>query len=457
MTLDKHGKYKSIYGEKEVFWGLGIEEETYFQFSKPIQVAAPILRTAQKPERYSVSYYKSYLPETLELLKGMFTDVSGFYPLPFFFNAHAFTKMDSYGKHTKTYDKHPKPNPAFRGKTLFEGLQEFCPEFFQKEHEGSFTFDGDTIEFITQKFYKAKAKAVIKELTTKKKIFLDQLNLYCKKNKVYQQYGSFMYPPINPGFSIFYSNPLNVAIFNNGTYHINITLPSLLGPKDADGMPTLADPGLFRQQHKNCIRIFQWMEPLLIAMYGTADPFSNGTKASQRCAMSRYTGIGTYNTEEMPEGKIVTKKHSEIRGSSEPFWWYKVYHEKSAYKSLDELGMDINYKKHFSHGIELRIFDWFPEKKLQEVIRTLVYCAEASLKHKEVLEPAMSTVWNDLVVRVLREGGEAVMDAKDIGIYDCLLGIPLLIKKGTVRSVFSSMTKLLYKKYKNGGLSKMFF
>jgi len=457
MTLDKHRKYKSIYGEKEVFWGLGIEEETYFQFSKPIQVAAPLLRTAHKPERYSVSYYKSYLPETLERMKLLFTDSSGFYPLPFFFNAHAFTKMDSHGNHVKTYEKHPKSNPAFRGRTLFQELQEFCPDIFKKEYEEFFTFDGDTIEFITQKFYKAKAKPVIKELISQKKRFLDQLNLYCKKAKLYQQYGSFMYPQINPGFTVFYSNPSNLAIFNNGTYHINITLPSLLGPKDSEGIPTLVDSELFRKQHKNCIRIFQWLEPLLVAVYGTPDLFPNGSKASQRCAVSRYTGIGTYNTEEMPEGKIVTKLRGDIRGSSEPFWWYKVYHEKSAYKPLDEIGMDINYKKHFLHGIELRIFDWFSEKNLEEVIRTLVYCAEASLKHKEVLEPAISSVWNDLVVLILKDGGEAIMDAKDIGIYECILGIPLLIKRGSVKGVFSVIRKGLHNKYRYGNLSKMFF
>ena len=52
--LDKHKKYKTMYGSNELFWGIGIEEETYFQFTKPIQVATPIIRTCHKAERYSV-------------------------------------------------------------------------------------------------------------------------------------------------------------------------------------------------------------------------------------------------------------------------------------------------------------------------------------------------------------------------------------------------------------------
>jgi len=456
MTLEKHKKYKSVYREKEVFWGLGIEEETYLQFSKPIQVAAPLLRTEHKPERYSVSYYNSYKSETLKQMEEMFTDTRGFYPLPFFFNGHAFTKMDSYGNHKKTYEKHPKANPDFRGKTFFMCLQEFCPEVFEKSYETTFTFDGDTVEFITQNFYKAKAKNVIKELITYKKKFLEQINIYCKKHRLYSQYGEFVYPPINPGFSVFYTNPSNIAIFNNGTYHINITLPTLLGPKDENGFPSLIDPKLFLEQHKSAIRMFQWIEPLLIATYGSSDPFPNGSKASQRCAVSRYIGIGTYDTHTMPEGKIVTKLRRDIRGSAEPFWWYTVYHETSAYKPLEEIGMDINYKKHFLHGIELRIFDWFPEKELRSVIETLVYAAQASMKHVEIIEPAMSKLWNDLVVGILQEGDSYILDAKYIAIYEYLLSISLLIKRGTVKTVFSSIRKALHKKYQSGRLAKCF-
>jgi hypothetical protein len=455
--LEKHCKYKSHYGQNEVYWGLGIEEESYLQFSKLINVAAPIVRSAHKPERYSVNYFSSYKPDTVKNLDQMFTDISGFYPLPFLFNAHSFTRMDIHGKHKTTYEKVPKANPAFLGRTFFQELQNFSPKVFIKDFNESFVFDGDTIEFITQDFYKANAKSVIQELLQIKKKILNSINECCKKKKFFQQYGGkFIFPPINPGFAVFHSNPTNIAIFNNGTYHINITLPSLLGSKDVNGRPTLLDPELFKHQHKMCIRMIQWIEPFLIAMYGTQDPFPRGSKASQRGAMSRFIGIGTYDTDSMPEGKIVGLPIKDIRGSSELFWWYKEYHKNSIYNPLTQIGMDINYRKHYLHGIELRIFDWFPEERLFSLIEILVYLAETSLVKKDILEPVMSKLWNDLLVRVLQEGETCELKAEEIAMYEYLLDIPLLKQKSKISVLYKSIFKALQKKYRNGYLAKCF-
>jgi hypothetical protein len=55
--LVKHMRYKSMYKQNELYWGLGIEEETYLQFTKPINVASSILTTCHAAERYSVKYY----------------------------------------------------------------------------------------------------------------------------------------------------------------------------------------------------------------------------------------------------------------------------------------------------------------------------------------------------------------------------------------------------------------
>ena len=101
--LEKHRKYKEAYGENEIFWGFGIELETYFQFDKPIYVATPVLRTARKPERYSATYYNSYKPETLALMNQMFPDASGCVPLPLFFSSHSFQKTDHKGHRRKRW------------------------------------------------------------------------------------------------------------------------------------------------------------------------------------------------------------------------------------------------------------------------------------------------------------------------------------------------------------------
>lgn len=453
-VLGKHKKYKDKYGEKELFWGFGIELETYFQFTKPVYVATPILRSARKAERYSVGYYNSYKPETLKQLDTIFPDASGCVPLPLFFNGHSFTRVDRNGNHETTYSKNPVRNPKYT-KSFFKELQEWHPDFFEDEHEVGFTFDGDTIEFITQDFYCAKISSSIKELVDFKNTFLTNVNEYITEKKLFRDKGLLMYPPVNPPLAVFHTNPQNIAMFNNGTYHINITLPSVLGPKRY-GLPSLENPELFKQQHRGCIRVYQWLEPLLIGMYGTPDLFRTCSGSSQRCAMSRYIGVGTYNTHDMPEGKILTAPVETLRGSQNSFWWYKAYHSKSGYIPLTQIGMDINYKKHYLHGIELRIFDWFPETFLEEVCSMLIYAAEASLLHTNVLEPAMSRTWNGIVVKVLRQGKSTVFTNKEIGILESifLVGFPKNCRK--LPDVYKRLFRLLKKKFAGGAISKAF-
>ena len=153
-SLEKHKKYKDSYGRNEIYWGLGIEEETYFQFTKPIYVACPILRSSHKPERYSIKYFDNYKDSYKERLSELFPDASGCIPLPHFFNAHAFQRMDVKGIHRTTYEKLPKLQPNFSGKSFFDELQGSCPSIFLEGYDKWFVFDGDTVEFMTQNFYK---------------------------------------------------------------------------------------------------------------------------------------------------------------------------------------------------------------------------------------------------------------------------------------------------------------
>jgi len=461
MELDKHKKYKSKYGEKELFWGLGIEEETYFQFTRPIYAASPLIRDNHKAERYSVDYYKSLKPVHKEAFKQLFPDASGFVPLPYFFNGHSFQSIDVQGNHRTTYEAQPKPNPKFIGSSFFEDLQHYKPKLFKDQHEITFTFDGDTVEFITQNFYKAKVPEIIQELKTYKATFLKTVNDYILKMNLYRDKGLLMYPPRNPGFAVFHSNPQNIVMFNSGTYHINITLPTLLGSRDAKtGLPELLYPELFEDQHKRCILFYQWLEPILIAIYGTPDPFSSQfsdySSSSQRCAVSRYIGIGSYDTTQMRKGKYLTEDIEKIRGSDTSYWWYSRYHQTSGYIALNKIGMDINYRKHYNHGIELRFFDWFPESQLQELIELLVYVADAALIiSNEPPEPVMSETWNDLVLGILKEGKDLRLTPTMLATYEKILGLPLFGLEMTVADLYVYLRDSYKKKYSMGMCARM--
>ena len=453
--MEKHKKYKEKYGKSERFWGLGIEEETYFEFSKPVWVSASIARTAHKAERYSVDYYKTFKPGYLETIGKHFTDASGFFAMPFFFNSHSFLKMDLSGHHETTYEKTPKPNPKFHPPSFFAKLQEWKPDYFKDEYEKSFTFDGDTTEFMTQNFYCTNATSVIQELQAQKRAFLDNLNEYILEKKVFREYGILRYPSKNPGWAVFHTNPSNIVMFNNGTYHINITLPSLLTANSE-----LLLPELFRRQHQAAIRLYQWIEPLLIAEYGSPDPLHkyNGiyADASQRCAVSRYIGVGTYDTETMPEGKLLQLPIHSIPATKQPFWWYRRYHEKSGYLPFEKIGLDINYKKHYNHGIELRFFDWFPEERLHELLEMLIYVANHALEKGEIFNCSHSESWNDTVVGVFQEGRHHRLSNGALASYEKQFDCELMGKSLTVHETFTIIQKHMRRKYKKGWLASLF-
>ena len=460
-VLEKHKKYKTMYGEAEMFWGFGIEEETYVQFTKPIQVAAPILRLCHAPERYSVNYYLGYKKGRVEdAFAATFPDASACIPLPFFVNSHSFQKVDLCGQHMTLYTKRKETNPRFSGKTLFAELQEASPEVFRDGYENWFCFDGDSIEFITLHFYKNRVSTCIQELLGHKKVFLDGLNRFVAAKKLWRDRGGLMYPLRNPGFAVFSSNPGNIAMFNNGTYHINITLPTFLAPRrDEEEIAPILYPTLFLEDHRRYIRLIQWVEPILIAVYGSPDPFSRGRPGfaggSQRCAMSRYIGIGTYDTETMKEGKVLQLEVAEVRGTDTGFWWFSAYHQESAYVPLDKIGLDINYKKHFNHGVEMRFFDWFPEEKLAELCTFLVYLADASINLPITNAAILSETWNEGVLGLFEKGDAWILPPTLLAAYERIFHIPLHGQELTFRGVYSILLETFKKRYAKGVCAKL--
>ena len=464
VTLSKHARYKAAYNPAGgLFWGLGIEVETYLHFTRPIHVATPVIRKDHSPERYSVAYSATYKPAALAAaLESAYPDASGCLPMPLCVNSHGLAAMDVAGNHKTTYEKTPKPNPAFTGKTWFEELQAFDADFFGKGYEVLFTFDGDSIEFMTQRFYCATSDQVIKELQAVKTTFLTKLNTFVAKRQLFKRHGAALrWAPNNPAFVVQLTNPSQVAMFNNGTYHINITLPSYTCPAAAPGdLPPLLYPSAFVADHCRFIRLIQWLEPLVLAVYGSADPLgsrganplgsrganplgsregsgSGFAKASQRCAVSRYIGIGTYDTEAMPEGKILTADVPTIRGADQPFWWYRRFHETSAYIPLTTIGMDINFRKHHNHGVEIRCLDWFPEQLLPGLLAFFIRLADLSLARPLAPEAPMSETWNDLVVGIMQEGTAFQVGAATTASYELILGVPLT--PGTAGRLFAQI------------------
>jgi len=445
-NLEKHKKYKAAYRPNDFYWGLGVEHETYIESSKLKQITLKELKENRAPERYCVNYYSVYNPESLNLaLNGLF-EADQKILLPILLNSHTFQKTDINGEHQTTYERIPKTNPKFNGKTLIEWMKQENPNIFAQNYENSYIFDGDTIEFVTQKFYKAKVQDVIDELSQIEGDFIKALNSLPKEG-IFHTHGPFQIAKKNYPFASYLTNLKNNAMFNNGTIHINITLPTKL-----DINSQIADFELFRKQHQNYARAIQWISPLLVAKYGTHDPLcesnTNGLRysaGSQRVAVSRYIGLGTYDTDKMEVGKILTMR-TDLLGDID---WYKSFHEKVDYKFLNEIGMDINFNKHFSHGLEFRILDSIPMNDLYDILILIVHLADFSL-NTVLTNPKRSQLWNRIAENCVHNGKGAFVDVSDQNELYTLFGLSHLSKEPLLATdVLNIIIEFLSEKYKN--------
>lgn len=444
--LEKHQRYLNIYKPGDLYWGVGIENECYLEFSKRKTVPLSFIKNNGRRERYSIDYFTNYYDNIYrESLDYTFNKSN--YDLPVMMNAHSFLNCDINNQPKTLYTKNSENNPNYSGKSLFEYLQE-KNQYFVDEYNKSFVFDGDTVEFISQKFYKATINDSIDELIELKKNFNYQLQKTFRENNLFYDYGEISISTNNNPFAIFLTNSKNYNIFNNMTYHLNFTMPTKL-----DSKSKIENRAKFTKDHSNAIRAIQWIIPLFIAKYGSGDilrhPNKYLTLSSQRCALSRYIGVGTYDTNKMIPGKILQINTDESYIHKYNGNWYKKYYEHSGYKALNYIGMDFNFNKHKNHGIECRIFDYFPEVYLEEVMKFIVYLLDFSLDI-DVLEPASNKEWNELVYNIIIHGNQYRITNNILETYSRLFSINF--EDNTIEYIYYSIFNQLDKKYKNTGL-----
>jgi hypothetical protein len=286
----------------------------------------------------------------------------------------------------------------------------------------NFTFDGDTIEIITQNFYNTHQKSVIAEYKQLKKDFITNLQAVFSKNRVFPEYGEIGFIKDNHPFAIYLTNQNNIGIFNNGTLHFNITLPTQLRE---DGK--ISDKDEFVKTHKNYIKLIQFMEPFFLAKYGSPDHFSTiqcdyaklFSACSQRCAVSRYIGIGTYNTDDMKTGKLLQDDASFFDVVTKEYGWYNQYYRDCAYTKGDKMGYDINFNKHYNHGVEIRFFDHIADdEKINHVLEELIYLGDWALENDILENPIKNANWNGLVVKCMRQGKNTQLNFEELEVYN---------------------------------------
>jgi hypothetical protein len=406
----------------KTYWGIGLENETYLQFEESLVVTGKFIREKMGRERYSIDYLKCYKKGSLETALAAAFDNEKNYLVSRMMNSHSLEKLDIQFQH-KTIQSAPPllDNPKYSGTSILELFLQSQPYAIQSmltqkdKPMGCIIFDGDSIEFVTKYFENRTVQEACNELKATKRIFLEKLN----DSNILD--GSLTYPEYNIGINMFMSNQKNLVLFNNGTFHFHVTLPT--PTQDSK----IVDYDAFDHAHSNAIYLLQWFEPFFIATLGSPDILSVISEkhnlkeqfagGSMRNAMSRYTGVGTYHRS-MAKGKILTYPVEEFRKllkftKADNIWWRDQVESELSYDLLSDLGLDFNREKLYQSGFEFRSFDEFPASYLPAVLHAIVLICEHSIHAKNVAWASDSVVWNNLVFRSLKQGYRTTIDASE--------------------------------------------
>ena len=135
-------KYHEFHRLNDLYWGIGIENETYVVLNS-VLTSGSYIATHHNPEPSRIDYEQSY--QKLAFTK-LGNDV---YEVPFYINSY-----------------------SLRG----DFHREFMSQNPDLEWDDAFSYDGDHIEFTTQNFYKTTVGDAIKELLDLKRQFIQCLN-----------------------------------------------------------------------------------------------------------------------------------------------------------------------------------------------------------------------------------------------------------------------------------------
>ncbi len=445
-NLEKHLKYKKYYKPNSLYWGLGIENEFYLEFDKKIPFNRDKFLKNHKPERYSVNYFNNY---KTEIIDNLFPKIDYDGELPLLFNSHSFSKTDKNNNSKTLYSTQYVKNPSFDGETLWEFIER-NNSYLKKTYGENLVFDGDSIELITVNFYNGKLDDIIDELEMNKRMFIENLQDVFNKNNIFQQYGKINIMKKNHPYAVMLSNIDNVGMFNNGTLHFNITLPTELNEKSE-----IKNLFQFISQHRNYIKLIQFMEPLMLCNYGEADPLSELDNrlsfCSQRGSVSRYIGIGTYDTRRMEFGKKLVDDVENFEITKE-HGWYNKYYKHCGYKRLEKIGYDINFNKHYNHGVEIRFFEHQNNvEKIREILKFLILLGDYSLDFEIENNPIVLEDWNNLVFESMKFGKNTKIKNN---IFDELFNEKFI--SNNIIDLYYEIFAYLEKKYKEGGKFSMY-
>ena len=256
----------------------------------------------------------------------------------------------------------------------------------------------------------------------------------------------------------------------NGSYHITLTLPY----KDNMKLSKFID------MHKNFANMIQWIEPLMITAYFSADDRSMGTKRKKVRGSYRVVRTGWGNL----AGSDVRKLNKGIgRYSNIPSYWRKdlVFDEQKLINYCKDLspalkkrepgakaGFSSNFRTFGStdplrpehresgvgmtvgNGIELRIFDHFQIKYLDSLLQLVALIAENSRVHKCTGYVYKDKAWIHATREIMKYGWCATLTKSFKVKLRKMLGIKLSTSSLMAYDIMKTVYDELYEKNSKG-------
>jgi hypothetical protein len=140
-------------------------------------------------------------------------------------------------------------------------------------------------------------------------------------------------------------------------------------------------------------------------------------RGSMRATLSRYIGIGTYDTDQMITGKLLTHQVDNLRPKN-VLWWRDMISEDLLYNlPTSEIGFDFNYGKHYQSGLEFRLLDGIPMEILKDVLDVIILICEHSYSYpciESINKCSESQTWNNLVYKSLVYGYTATITKSEM-------------------------------------------
>jgi hypothetical protein len=275
--------------------------------------------------------------------------------------------------------------------------------------------------------------------------------------------------------NIVLGNMKNTKLKTNytGSYHLTLTLPFYSLSYDIDQ---------YYEQYKRYINQFQWIEPLIVALYTTTDMRGIGSKtvysrASYRILLSGWGQPGGSDVRKFEEG--LTRKVNI------PLYWregmnYPGMEDVKKYCANPDRKYDIDHVdpdrniydmggdfrtpsgehgeswkvrdrlkgKYF--GVEMRILDVFPPKYIASFLRIVAFLVENSRESKNKIYVYEDKDWIDAMQSVFKSGWRAELPKKYIDKLEIALNLKFPKKPKMLDAFWTIFLKVLYEKNYKG-------